>query len=357
MQFKSKVIDVNDAWEWLELAYAKGWTDGLPVFPPMRDRVEAMIQYVGRGPEESLGPVPPQNGEATVEKVAIQCVMAGCRPEYFPVVLAALDALLDERFNLFGVETTTGPHEPLTIVCGPVVNDLRFNCGDAVFGAGRPNATIGRALRLVLWNIGGAYPGVNAKSPLSHPGRYTFCIAENMDENPWPPMHRDFGLTSESGVVVFGCESPHGLASSGDASHTLTIWADAMSRMGSNNIKYSNGGQALLVMGPRVAQKFTAEGWTKDDIRRYLFDNARRRIGDLKKAYGMTPEAKHPGWPQWVDQQNSDALVPIVADPRDLHLAVAGGTAAHWFTAWCPGWGLMGGLAVARSIESGKKTL
>ena len=126
---------------------------------------------------------------------------------------------------------------------------------------------------------------MNAKAPLSHPGRYTFCIAENIDENPWPAVHRDFGLTSENGVVVFGCEAPHGMLTLGDAPSTLYTWADTICRMGGNNIQYSNGGQGLIVMGPKVAQKLASAGWAKPDIRNFLFDNARRRLGDLKRGF------------------------------------------------------------------------
>jgi len=356
MALASRAHELKDAWDFIETAFEKNWTDGLPVCPPTPDRVQAMIDAAGRKPDEVVGLIPPQNGEATIEKLAIQCVMAGCKPAYFPVVLAALDALLDERFNLYGVETTTHANEPLTIVSGPIVKELGFNYADAVFGQGRPNATIGRAIRLILWNLGGSYPNLNAKAPLSHPGRYTFCIAENIAENPWAPLHKDFGLTSENGVVVIGVESPHGMLTLGDAQSTLYTWADTICRMGGNNIQY-NGGQGLLVMGPKVAQKVAAAGWSKADIRTFLFDNARRRLGDLRRGfYNFDPSVGNPGWPKWVDQQNDETRVPVVADPSDLHLAVAGGIAAHWFTAWCPGWGLMGGMAVARPVPLPKKS-
>ena len=353
MPLSSRTYEASDPWEFIEMAYEKNWTDGMPVCPPTPERVEAMIACAGRKPEEVVGVVPPQNGEATIEKLAIQCVMGGCRPEYFPVVLAALDAMLEEKFNLYGVETTLHPCEPLVVVSGPIVKALGFNTGDAVFGAGRPNATIGRAIRLILWNIGGSYPGVNATAPLGHPGRYGFCIAENLDENPWPPLHRDFGLTSESGVVVIGVDGPQAVLALPDARHTLNIWADGISRMSGNNIQYMAGGQGMMVMAPPVAKKLTAEGWSKRDIQTYLFDTARRRLGDLKRGFYTFDPAKggNAGWPKWVDQTSDETLVPIVSDPSDIFLAVAGGVRAHWFSAWCPGWGLMGGLAVARPVE------
>lgn len=352
MQLSSRIHDITSAWDWLDLAYEKGWTDGLPVAPPTEERVRAMVEHVGRKPNEVLGLVAPQSGEATIEKVAIQCVMAGCKPEYFPVVLAALEAMMDPQFNLYGVETTTHACEPLTIVCGPIMKELGFNYGDGVFGCGRPNATIGRAIRLILWNIGGSYPGVNAKAPFSQPGRYSFCIAENVEGNPWPPMHRDFGVTSESGVVVFGCDPPQSMISHVDSVHTLNIWAETMNGMGTNNIHRCNGAQALVIIGTSMAQAFNRDGWTKPDIRKYLFEKARRRLGELKKGfYQYDPkQGGNYGWPKWINQEDDDSLIPIVADASDLLVAVAGGTAAHWFSVWCPGWGLMGGQAVARPI-------
>ncbi|MBI2907715.1 MAG: hypothetical protein HYX92_08685 [Chloroflexi bacterium] len=354
MRFQSKIYEVEDAWEWAELAFKDHLTDGLPVLPPTEERVAAIVGYLGREPQEVLGLVPPQNGKATVEKVAINCAMAGCLPEYGPVVLAALEALLQEEFNLYGVETTTHPCEPLTIVSGPIVKELGFNYGDGVFGGGsRANATIGRAIRLILWNIGGAYPGDNAKSPFSHPGRYTYCIAENGDENPWAPLHRERGIEAESGVTVFGCEAPHSIIALADEIHILNVIADSMSTMGNNNIQYTDGSQTLLVLAPRVAQKLDKAGWKKTDVKAYLFEKARRRLGDLKKGfYTWDPDVGNPAWAKWVDQRNDDTMVPIVDRPEDIIIAVAGGTSAHWFSMWCPGWGKMGGLAVSRPVGS-----
>lgn len=352
MQFKSKVYEVEDAWEWQELACRDRLTDGLPVLPPTEEKVEAIVRHLGKDPQESLGFVPPQNGIATVEKVAINCAMAGCLPEYGPVVLAALDAMLQEEFNLYGVECTTHPVEPLTIVSGPIVKELGFNYGDAVFGGGsRANAAVGRAVRLILWNIGGAYPGDNAKSPCSQPGRYTYCIAENIDENPWEPLHKERGVQAESGVTVFGCEGPHSISAMGDATHSLNIMADSMSTMGSQNIQLTDGGQTLVVLVPRLAQKLVNAGWTRADIKAFLFEKARRRLGDLKRGFATwDPTIGYHAWAKWIDQTDDNTMVPIVNRPEDILIAVAGGTAAHWFAMWCPGWGKPGGLAVSRSI-------
>src|SRR5436190_3899994 len=220
MELTSKRFEVEDAWKWLELAYENGWTDGPPVAPPTADRVEVMIAAGGRDPREVLGLIPPMEGKATVEKIAIQAVMAGCKPEYFPVVLTAVECMLTENatgqaFNLRGVQDTTHSVAPLVIVSGPIVKQLGFHYRENAFGGGsRANATIGRAIRLVLWNIGGARPGETDMTHVGHPGHYAFCVAENPDDvdNPWTRLNEDWGYArTESTVTVFGAEAPRNL--------------------------------------------------------------------------------------------------------------------------------------------------
>src|SRR2546425_822017 len=175
----------------IEELYARGATDGLPVVPPTRGRVERAIAASGRGPDELIGLVPPNYGRATVEKIAVNAVMAGCRPEYLPVVLAAVEAVCDDAFDLHGVSATTNAPAPLVIVNGPLRGELDINCGAGVFGSGwRANATIGRALRLVCVNVGGARPGEVSMSTLAHPGRYTYCIGEREEAWLWERLQR-----------------------------------------------------------------------------------------------------------------------------------------------------------------------
>src|SRR5467141_4953595 len=163
-----------------ETLYARGVTDGLPVIPPTRERVAAAVAATGREGSELIALVPPNFGRATVEKIAVNAVMAGCRPEYLPVVIAAVEAICDEAFDLHGVSATTNAPAPLVIVNGPIRARLEINSGAGVFGPGwRANATIGRAVRLVCVNLGGARPGVVSMSTLAHPGRYTYCIGEH----------------------------------------------------------------------------------------------------------------------------------------------------------------------------------
>ncbi len=178
-----------------EIWFDKGVTDGLPVVPPTRERVEHMLAGTGRARDELLGKMPPNYGRLTVEKAAINAVLAGCRPDYLPVVIAAAECACDPAFNLHGVATSTHFAAPLIVVNGPIRTRIGLNSAFGVFGPGyRANATIGRALRLLMINVGGARPGEISMSTLGHPGRYTYCIAENEDASPWPPYHAGRGF-------------------------------------------------------------------------------------------------------------------------------------------------------------------
>jgi len=178
-----------------EFAFEQGWTDGLPVFPPTREVVQRMLDYVGRDPDEVIGTVFPGDGEATVRNVAANCAMAGCLAEYVPVVIAAVECIVDREL-LITTTQSTGSASLCTIVTGPAVSRLKFHTREWVFGpnGGRANATIGRAVRLVLWNIGRAHPGKLIKGTMGHPASWSYCIGEEQELTPWPPMHVDFGL-------------------------------------------------------------------------------------------------------------------------------------------------------------------
>jgi hypothetical protein len=177
-----------------ETWFERGVTDGLPIVPPTRERVTRMLAGTRRSAGELLGEMPPNYGRVTVDKAAINAVMAGCRPEYPPVLIAAAEAVCDPAFNLHGVATSTHFSAPLVVVNGPVRARIGLNAGFGVFGPGhRANATIGRALRLLMINVGGARPGEISMSTFGHPGRYTYCIAEHEEASPWPPYHVELG--------------------------------------------------------------------------------------------------------------------------------------------------------------------
>jgi hypothetical protein len=261
-----------------EIWFDKGVTDGLPVVPPTRERVERMLAGTRRDRAELAGDMPPNYGRATVERVAVNAVMAGCRPEYLPVVLAAVEAACDPAFALHGMSTSTHFSAPLIVINGPIRTRLEVNCSFGVFGPGyRANATIGRALRLAMINIGGAKPGETSMSTFGHPGRYTYCIGEFEEVSPWPALAVERGVEpGRSAVTLFAGEAPHGI--SDHASRTARALAGSIgwTMSGLWNIKhfplYSH---TMVVVGPEHARVFADDGWSKDDLKRHLHETVR----------------------------------------------------------------------------------
>ena len=210
----AKIVEFAGGWDEVDADYqARGWTDGLPIVPPTEARVREFLRHTKRDPREIVGVLPPRQGEATVEKIAANAVMAGCKPEYMPVILAALEALGDPLFNLDSVQATTHPVAPLIVVNGPIARQLEINGGYNCFGQGfRANVTIGRAVRLVLMNVGGGLPGSGGRATQGSPAKLAYCVAENEAESPWEPLHVEAGLPADtSTVTVFGCEGPHNI--------------------------------------------------------------------------------------------------------------------------------------------------
>src|SRR6266508_763880 len=249
------VMTIDEFESWFE----RGVTDGLPVVPPTRERVERMLGATPRDRTELLGEMPPNYGRLSVEKAAVNAVMAGCRPEYLPVLLAAAECACDPAFNLHGVSTTTHFSAPLIVVFGPGF---------------RANATIGRALRLLMINIGGVRPGEISMSTFGHPGRYTYCIAEHEEASPWPPYHVSRGLGPDtSAVTLFAGDAPHGI--SDHASRTATSLAGSLGWSMAvlwNSKHFPLYSHTMLVVGPEHAQTFAAEGWSREDLARRLFE-------------------------------------------------------------------------------------
>ena len=303
--------------------YAQGWTDGLPIVPPTEARVAAMLAGMpGRDADELISVVPPKMGRATLRQIAVNAVMAGCRPEYLPVVVAALQAVSEPAYGLAHRQTTTHAGAPLIIVNGPIVQQLRINCGTGLFGPGwRANATIGRALRLTLVNVGGAGPGVDA-SQTGHPGKYTYCIAEYEAANPWEPLHVERGFRREQNVVtVVNAEAPHSMTENiqTDAMEIMRTFASSMATLGVNNL-YSQG-HPVLVLGLEHVQHLSAAGWSKRDIQQTLFELARQPWGLVKNR----GKSKGPRFPEFVDRSDDNSLVPIVNAAEDLIVIVGGG--------------------------------
>ncbi len=289
----------------IEELFARGVTDGLPVVPPTPERVQAAVAASGRRADELIAEVAPGHGRATVEKIAINAVMAGCRPEYLPVVIAAVEAMCDEAFALVGVSGTTDAVAPVVVVNGPIRNTLEINCGAGALGPGwRANATIGRALRLVWVNVGGARPGAISMSTFGGPARYACCFGEHEEASPWEPLHVEHGFAPGDSTVAAMAGEPLQVVSdpqSRTAPELLSTVARSLEVIGSH--KATALGDTLLVLAPEHARTVAGDGWSKADVRRFLWE----RTGAKFRA------------------------------PENLRLVVAGGTAGR-FTALIPGW-------------------
>jgi hypothetical protein len=336
-----------------EVWFEKGVTDGLPVIPPTRERVERMLGGSRRNRAEVLGEMPPNYGRLTVEKAAINAVMAGCRPDYLPVVIAAAEAACDPLFNLHGVATSTHFSAPLIVVHGPIRTRIGINSSFGVFGPGfRANATIGRTLRLLMINIGGAKPGDISMSTFGHPGRYTYCIGEHEEASPWPPYHVSRGLpVGSSAVTLFAGEGPHGI--SDHASRTARSLAGSLgwSMAGLWNSKhfplYSH---TLLLVGPEHARTFADERWTRDDLARHLYETIQLPFHTLEPSddhgEGSNLRFSRAAPPP-------DTLISKFPSVDEIHIMVAGGTAGR-FSMAVPGWlGTRNGTRpLTRLIES-----
>lgn len=336
----------------VEAAFSSPTSDGLPIVPPTQERVEAMIAEAGEDADRVLGDIAPRHGVATVWTVAVNAVMAGCRPEYFPVVVAAVEAIADPVFNLGGVQGTTHVCAPLVIVNGPIRHEIGMNMGHNCFGQGnRANATIGRAVRLVMLNVGEGVPGEIDKSTFGHPGKYTFCVAEYEERSPWSPLAVERGFDRNQDVVtVFACEAPHSMSDhhNNSARGIATTFADCVATAGMNNLYFS--GEYLVVVGPEHAAAFARDGWTREDLQIFLFEHARKPMSFARTVGTYGIETEHL-WPKWLSSRDDDDRVSVVRRPADFQVMVAGGEGGR-FSVALPGWGCLS-TAVSRPIHRG----
>lgn len=315
-------LEIEDAPDTvLEAFVAREWCDGLPIVPPTRERVHAMVGAFD--PARSLGPMPPLWRAARLETLAVNAVMAGCRPEYFPAIIAAVEAMLDPAFNLYGVQATTHPVAPLLIVSGPYAQRIGVHAGSGCLGPGfRANATIGRALRLILMNVGGAWPGRHDMATQGSPAKFSYCLAEAAAASPWGP------LVAGDAVTVFGGEGPHNVNDhvSATAAGVLTNVADTAVSLGSNVGWYFAQSQLLVVLGPEHAQTIASDGFSRVDVQRFIYENARLPLRTLKLG-GMWGSQDWPAWMMAV--RDDEARLPRVPSPDDVLVIVAGGPGKH----------------------------
>jgi hypothetical protein len=324
----------SDPWELYERAQLDGWGDGLPVMAPTPERVARML--AGIDPNAPVGELPPARLHVVAENVAVNAVLAGCADEAFPVVLTAVRACTQERFNLLGILATTHTCTATTIVSGPGSTQLGMNHAASAFGPGnRANASIGRAVRLSLQNLGHAWPGPVDKSTQGSPAKFSFCFAENLAESPWPAYHVDRGVDPDATTVtVIASEPPHNLhdPASTTPENLLQFIIGGMTHGGHNNLYHK--GDLFLVLCPEHAGLLDAAGWARDRIRAEIFDRAVLDPHQLGREAFDHYVSRWPGQPH-VDF-DTDSLA-LAASAEDINIVVAGGPGKH--SSWLPGWG------------------
>ena len=332
-ELTSKKVRLQETDDPVEYYFEQGWTDGLPVVPPTAEKIGAFLHAVDRSPSEILGTEPVRGRVVTLEKVAINAVMAGCLPEYFPVALAAMEAMLEPEHNLHAVTVSTMGAAPLLVVNGPVVKEIGLNSGVSVFGPGhRANATIGRAIRLTIMNVTGAVPGDLDQSSLGHAGKYTWCIAEDEETSPWKPLHVDRGYaSSQSAVTVFPGLSPIQVSNFGGGSPeaALKSVADGLIVAGPGNA------EIVVVLTPETIGHIEAGGWRKEQVAEHLWGRSTRTAGEWEER----------GYPTGVP--NADEPVGVTTSWEGITIIVAGGKAGS-FSAVIPLWG---GGSNSRSVS------
>jgi hypothetical protein len=329
MELNSRRYTTQDMAEALELCYSQGWSDGFPVVPPTRDRIVAMLAAAGLEPDQQLAFIENRQVSVTAEKVAINTVMAGCRPEYMPVIVATVEALADPLYGYHGPATSTGGSAVFMLVNGPIARELDINCGDNLFAPGwRANATIGRAVRLVMRNVIGTRPGELDRSSLGHGGKYTYCIAENEAESPWPALHTERGFRADqNAVTIFAALAPHQYAN-GLSSTPEGVLDTACAHM---RISASSGRRsqyALVFAGEHMAI-MAKVGWSRDDVKRYCFEHSKSSVADLKRFHLLAGDST---------PADERTLYSLVDGPDDFLVIAAGGRAGIQ-SAYIPGWG------------------
>ena len=340
---RSKSYDLTDAFAVNEFYHAKGWTDGLPIVPPTEERVSECLDAAGLAPGDIIGIEQVRQRPIIAEKAAVNAVLAGCLPAYMPVVVAVLGAMCDAQYNLHGTSASTGGAAPFIVVNGPVRTLIGMNATHNVLGNGnRANATIGRAIRLVLINVLGVIPGEMDRSTLGHPGKFTFCIAEDEEDSPWAPLAQEREIPEgQSAVTVMAAGAPRQIMNewTADPEQILETFAAEMRH---NMLTYSVwAGNYVLVIPKQLRDLLVAAGWKKRDIREYIFRSARVVRSDWAKV-GKANIVDRSGGPM----QEFTAL----KEPADLLIVAAGGPAGG-FGAVIPPWLGSKARAVTKPID------
>lgn len=323
--------------------YAEGMTDGLPVIPPTRERVDWMLKGTNLDPETVIAEVGPRRGQATVRAIAANAVLAGCEPEYLPFVIAAIKACTtgdywhsDRRFILSGVVATANNCAVATIASGPLCEKVKIQAGQGCMGSGfKANASIGRAIQLVLRNVGGAAPGITDFSQVGQSGKFSFFFAENEADLPenWKPFRIQRGFDKDTTTVTtIALEPPYHVLDqlSRTAQDLALMFAIHLARPA--NISQGHPGEALLIVGPQHSERFARDGWSKEDLQEFIYHHARVPVNLIAEEFvylkGGVEIIKGRGplvfreWPKWITLQDS---VPICKNPDHVLVIVAGG--------------------------------
>ena len=328
---------MNEPFDEFEFFLEKPWSDGLPVVTPTDERISRMLSATTRNPEEIIGPIPPAMEIATVASVATHAVMAGCKPEYLPVVLGATELMLQTEFNVNGVQGTMHGVAPMMIVNGPYAAEIGIHGGSGCLGPGfRANASIGRAIRLILMNIGAGLPGISSMTVFGMPSRFTYCLTENSEDNPWESLSVSKGYSANENVLTMAMvESPRFCWDdvSDEPERLIRGIADTMTAMGSWNMHARS--DMVVAMSPQHAEICEKSGWTRDEVHTRLIEVAGRTVSNLKLG-GNWRRERALALPVPIDPDDSECFVPTIKDRVDLQLIVAGGWGPC--TAVCHGW-------------------
>ena len=328
--FQSRQVPLSENEDPIEVAYDRGWSDGFPVVPPTDERILRMLEGTSRPWHEVIGKMPPNLVDCTVEKVAINAVMAGCRPEYLPVVLGALEAALVPKFTLHGLMATTWFSTPVIIVNGPIAKRIGMNSGLNALGQGnRANATIGRAVNLVLRNVGGVVPGGIDRSTLGAPSKYSFCFAEDESDESWTSLAESRGVApGQSAVTLFQGEGVQGFADQRSRTAEKLSRSLALGLQAVTHPKIVQNANALLVLSPEHYAIFQESGWGRAEIDEHLMKDLTRPGHELVQGAQGVAEG--------IDPSRANEAVSKFW-PQGLLIVRAGGRAGL-FSAICGGW-------------------
>jgi hypothetical protein len=325
---RASLVEAPEGLEDINAFYMeRRWGDGLLIVPPTEERVARMLAHTKHARDEVIATIAPRYGAATVERIAINAVMAGCKPEYLPVLIAAAQAVGTKAFHLQAIQATTNPAAVWLVVNGPIAQRLGINSGGNCLGPGAwANGTLGRAVRLILQNIGGGLPGDMDKATQGQPAKWTFCCAENEEANPWEPLHVERGYASgDSTVTVVGALGTWNMnITEKEPENVVAMIGDTMQYPASSD--YIHGGAPWVLLSPQHAQLFKQAGWSKAEVKQRLWEASKMRAG---RSLGSEFERLKNARAAELGDITPDTIIPISVQPDDITLLVAGGAGSH----------------------------